>query len=65
LKLLQEIANFSKEEAKELLMDEVKQNTLSKIGNEPLPSMYSNYINYCIKLLDSNKREIQESIIKE
>lgn len=47
------------------LMDEVKQNTLSKIGNEPLPSMYSNYINYCIKLLDSNKREIQESIIKE
>lgn len=46
-------------------MDEVKQNTLSKIGNEPLPSMYSNYINYCIKLLDSNKREIQESIIKE
>lgn len=47
------------------LMDEVKQNTLSKIGNGPLPSMYSNYINYCIKLLDSNKREIQESIIKE
>ena len=47
------------------LMDEVKQNTLSKIGNRPLPSMYSNYINYCIKLLDSNKREIQESIIKE
>lgn len=46
-------------------MDEVKQNTLSKIGNGPLPSMYSNYINYCIKLLDSNKREIQESIIKE
>lgn len=28
-------------------------------------SLYSNYINYCIKLLDSNKREIQESIIKE
>lgn len=47
------------------LMDEAKQNTLSKIGNGPLPSMYSNYINYCIKLLDSNKREIQESIIKE
>ncbi len=47
------------------LMDEVKQNTLSRIGNSPLPSMYSNYINYCIKLLDSNKREIQESIIKE
>ena len=32
LKLLQEIANFSKEEAKELLMDEVKQNMSKEVA---------------------------------
>jgi hypothetical protein len=32
LKLLQEIANFSKEEAKELLMDEVKQNISKEVA---------------------------------
>lgn len=32
MKLLQEIANFSKEEAKELLMDEVKQNMSKEVA---------------------------------
>jgi len=47
----------------EVLMDEIKfisQKTRSV--DSPLPSMYSNYINYCVRLLNDNNTEIQKAI---
>lgn len=45
------------------LMNEVKNSAIStKSAGTQLPSMYSNYVNYCTKLLDKSKTEIQSSI---
>ena len=45
------------------LMDEVKYSAINaKSATTRLPSMYSNYVNYCTKLLRSNSINIQSSI---
>ena len=45
------------------LMDEVKESVarIRTLG-APLPSMYSNYVNYCVRLLNNNKVEVYNSI---
>lgn len=47
------------------LMEEVKATSIkTRTPDSPQPSMYSNYVNYCKKLLSQNSVEIQNAIYK-
>ena len=47
------------------LMDEVKYSAINaKSATTRLPSMYSNYVNYCTKLLRSNSINIKAPLDK-
>lgn len=46
-----------------VLMDEAKAITAkTRMVGAPLPSMYSNYMNYCLSLLNGNKVDVQSAI---